>query len=69
MNFCCDCNSLYTQPGTCNCYAPDGKRAATPLKIVPPEPEWTHPILPYDHFVGSHICGYYNPALSPTWSA
>lgn len=92
MNLCLDCNSTYSTPGTCNCFAPGGKRAQKPetLKIgdhdvtVEPIP-WAHPIMPYDQgwyrvsshqcpncggsFVGSHICGYYNPALSPTWSA
>lgn len=23
MNFCCRCQSFYSQPGTCNCYVPD----------------------------------------------
>jgi hypothetical protein len=27
MNHCYDCNSGYTQPGTCNCFAAGGKRA------------------------------------------
>lgn len=28
MNHCYDCNSGYTTPGTCNCFAPGGKRYA-----------------------------------------
>ena len=27
MNHCFDCNSSYAVPGTCNCFAPGGKRA------------------------------------------
>jgi hypothetical protein len=27
MNLCMDCHSYYSTPGTCNCFAPGGKRA------------------------------------------
>jgi hypothetical protein len=27
MNFCMDCYSYYSTPGTCNCFAAGGKRA------------------------------------------
>lgn len=30
MNLCHDCNSSYATPGSCNCFAPGGKRAPTP---------------------------------------
>ena len=45
VNHCLDCNSTYTQPGTCNCFAPGGKRALTvgpwlpgPVTAPPPPP-------------------------------
>lgn len=34
MNLCRDCNSEYATPGTCNCFAPGGKRAP---RTGPPE--------------------------------
>lgn len=48
MNHCHDCNSDYTTPGTCNCFAPGGKRYAAPAPTLappalPPNP-W--PVVP-----------------------
>jgi hypothetical protein len=37
MNFCTRCGSLYSQPGTCNCYA-----HGHPVTVPAP----THPDLP-----------------------
>lgn len=33
MNYCTKCGSLYTQPGTCNCFAPP--RPVTPVTVQP----------------------------------
>lgn len=41
MNFCTKCQSIYQQPGTCNCYA-----ASRPLVPVQPLPLTPQP-LPY----------------------
>jgi hypothetical protein len=47
MNFCIDCNSLYSRPGTCNCWAPGGKR--DPARLVPAAPATgTIPYAPDD---------------------
>lgn len=37
MNHCHDCNSSYVNPGTCNCFAPGGKRAQTETPDISPE--------------------------------
>lgn len=90
MNICLDCNSMYREPGTCNCYAPGGKRAPkgqggnTGTITIKPEIAWEPLPWPGDStgwtvkaehcpncggvFVGSHVCGYYNPYRSPVWS-
>lgn len=36
MNHCHDCNSDYQTPGTCNCFAPGGKRDPAGVAIAPP---------------------------------
>ena len=33
MNLCRDCNSEYATPGTCNCYAPGGKRELLTISL------------------------------------
>lgn len=48
MNVCYDCNSSYETPGTCNCFAPGGKRAVglSPWTAEPPDAvtiRWTCP--------------------------
>lgn len=30
MNYCCRCQSMYSQPGTCNCFAPPRPVITTP---------------------------------------
>jgi hypothetical protein len=45
MNHCRDCNSDYTTPGTCNCFAPGGKRSAAPAYV--PYTPWTYVPYPY----------------------
>ena len=49
MNHCHDCNSDYATPGTCNCFAPGGKRATAPAPVWSPfYPWWPQPYwLPY----------------------
>lgn len=53
MNHCHDCNSDYARPGSCNCFAPGGKRYAAPMTIpggvqpyVPPAPYPTPITIP-----------------------
>ena len=45
MNHCFDCNSSYSEPGTCNCFAVGGKRY--PRTEWTASPTWVHPVLPY----------------------
>ncbi len=41
MNHCFDCNSDYATPGSCNCFAPGGKRfEVDALDRVPSEPTY-----------------------------
>lgn len=103
MNICLDCNSAYREPGTCNCYAPGGKRAQKQvggntdkitIRTVPepakPEVTWVPLTEPAEYwlksqgqwtvraeqcdncggtFVGSHVCGYYNPNRGPHYTS
>lgn len=53
MNHCRDCNSDYTQPGTCNCFAVGGKRYSAPVGLPYTQPwyPWTiTPYAPYDPY-------------------
>jgi hypothetical protein len=47
MNHCRDCNSDYATPGTCNCFAPNGKRAAAPYVPYYPYPWQIGPTVPW----------------------
>lgn len=51
MNHCHDCNSDYQTPGTCNCFAPGGKRWVAPCQpyvpMVPLIPVPTMPVYPW----------------------
>jgi hypothetical protein len=61
MNFCTKCQSIYAQPGTCNCYAP-AQAAPQPYPgttTVPfPSIPWTPPYSPW--------WGIYPPYSVPT---
>lgn len=51
MNHCCDCNSDYATPGTCNCFAVGGKRYAggineKPFPSIPYVPYTPYPWYP-----------------------
>lgn len=49
MNYCTKCGSIYSQPGTCNCFA-TGTRVVPPLTPTYPQPwiPWTPaPQWPY----------------------
>jgi hypothetical protein len=47
MNHCRDCNSDYATPGTCNCFAPGGKRSAAPPSVPwYPYSPWYPPYYP-----------------------
>lgn len=52
MNHCLDCNSMYATPGSCNCFAPGGKRAAfqpyAPTVAPTVVPITTPGVLPHD---------------------
>jgi hypothetical protein len=90
VNICLDCNSMYREPGTCNCWAPGGKRApkeqagSTGTITIKPEIVWEPVPHPADGsiqwtvhaqkcancggvYVGSHVCGYYNPHRMSIW--
>jgi len=41
VNVCLDCNSLYDRPGTCNCFAPGGKRGPRVIIDVGAPGEWS----------------------------
>ena len=62
MNFCMKCQSLYAQPGTCNCYAQIAKPIAlpAPLPYYPPvtypSPWWgIQPPRPFVPYVGDVV--------------
>lgn len=38
---CLDCNSTYTVPGTCNCFAPGGKRWLRTATVTGTSCGWT----------------------------
>jgi hypothetical protein len=40
VNYCYDCNSGYSKPGTCNCFAPGGKREP---RVVSSTSPWVTP--------------------------
>jgi hypothetical protein len=67
MNHCHDCNSTYATPGTCNCFAPGGKRAVLPVNnntfVVPywPAP-WTVPVYPVPTITEPRW--YYQPTIT-----
>lgn len=51
MNHCRDCNSDYATPGTCNCFAPGGKRHAAPyVPAWPYGPWWIQPYYPTPYY-------------------
>lgn len=52
MNYCRKCQSDYSAPGTCNCFAPI---RVAPLPTIP----WQQPVVPY---IGDPI-----PSPSPYW--
>lgn len=64
MNICFECNSAYREPGTCNCFAPGGKRALMIGGGTADSTTWTvHArtcIRCGGTFTGSHTCGYVN---------
>lgn len=47
MNHCRDCNSDYSSPGTCNCFAVGGKRYARAYPYTPWYPWQT---VPYPYY-------------------
>lgn len=53
MNFCTKCQSIYSQPGTCNCYAP-----AKPIEVQP---------LPYVPYVPTPVPWSPPPFQGPFW--
>jgi len=65
MNHCHDCNSSYSEPGTCNCFAFGGKRAPRygwggNGDVVLDNQTRTYTVCPdcggrYEH-PGAHIC-------------
>lgn len=57
MNHCRDCNSDYEKPGTCNCFAPGGKRCAAPAYVpwYPYSPWWVQPYYPSYPYYGGKI--------------
>lgn len=61
MNHCRDCNSDYAAPGTCNCFAPGGKRHAAPT-LTP----WT-PIYPGTYPYPIWVVPYWERPYTPMW--
>lgn len=78
MAYCLDCHSVYSQPGTCNCFAPGGARdpAKNVVTTTVTHPAWrrcyycgqvvTDNVV---HFCGSSVVplrgtGYVSPPLS-----
>jgi len=59
MNYCTKCGSIYTQPGTCNCFAPQPMQpvpTVVPLPLPYPTPTW----VPWNPYPGTGItwtCG------------
>jgi len=41
MNYCTKCSSLYSKPGTCNCYAGTPKPPKPFPPLGPPRDTWT----------------------------
>jgi hypothetical protein len=68
VNHCHDCNSDYSTPGTCNCFAPGGKRyAGTQGGPFAPVPIYVPPIQPTTYPWGTTIwCNDGNACVSFT---
>lgn len=68
MNYCIKCQSIYAQPGTCNCYAEKSlpQRDISPLPYSPP----TFPFYPWGPNAVPYIGTPYwrVDTTTPTWT-